>query len=147
MRRVASLFTGPRPGAIRLHGTESVTEVPLPVPLRAIEIGALDVLIGPETTSSAELLAALLRRHASARLVGTRTLGKDWLSRLVPPDHDWRLSIPRRAHRGAGRAAGAGSRPGYRGRAARRAVTGAVFRCLMRTTRQEDRDGLVESRL
>ena len=28
-----------------------------------------------------------------ARLVGARTLGKDWLSRLVPVDHDWRLSI------------------------------------------------------
>ena len=51
------------------------------------------MLIGPETASSAEVLAALLRRHAAARLVGTRTLGKDWLSRLVPPDHDWRLSI------------------------------------------------------
>ena len=61
---------------------------------RAVETGALDVLIGPETASSAEVLAALLRRHAGARLVGTRTLGKDWLSRLVPPDHDWRLSIP-----------------------------------------------------
>ena len=28
MRRVASLLTGPRPGAIRLHGKEGVTEAP-----------------------------------------------------------------------------------------------------------------------
>ncbi|MDE0391171.1 MAG: hypothetical protein OXI57_03775 [Rhodospirillales bacterium] len=28
MRRVASLFTGPRLGAIRLHGREGVSEVP-----------------------------------------------------------------------------------------------------------------------
>ena len=38
MRRVASLFTGPRLGAIRLHGREGVTEVPLPAPLRAVEV-------------------------------------------------------------------------------------------------------------
>ena len=136
MRRVASLFAGPRPGAIRLHGREGVTEVPLPVPLRAVEIGALDVLIGPETASSAEVLAALLRRHAGARLVGARTLGKDWLSRLVPPDHDWRLSIRGRAHRSTGRAAGAGSRARYPGRAARRAVTGVPSSaCLIRGPR------------
>ena len=66
----------------------------LPAPLRAVETAALDVLIGPGTASSAEVLAALLRRHAGARLIGARSGGKDWLTRLVPVDHDWRLAIP-----------------------------------------------------
>ena len=94
MRRVASLFTGPREGAIRLVGRGGAMDVALPAPLRAIGEFEIDVLIGPGTASSAEVLAALLRRHAGARLIGAPTLGKDWLTRLVPVDHDWRLAIP-----------------------------------------------------
>ena len=94
MRRVASLFTGPREGAIRLLGREGARDVALPPPLRIIGELEIDVLIGPGTASSAEVLAALLRRHAGARLIGAPTLGKDWLTRLVPVDHDWRLAIP-----------------------------------------------------
>ena len=94
MRRVASLFTGPRDGAIRLFGRGGATDVTLPPPLRAIGDFEIDVMIGPGTASSAEVLAALLRRHAGARLIGAATLGKDWLTRLVPVDHDWRLAIP-----------------------------------------------------
>ena len=94
MRRVASLFTGPREGAVRLFGRNGATDVALPAPLRAIGEFEIDVLIGPGTASSAEVLAALLRRHAGARLNGTPTLGKDWLTRLIPVDHDWRLAIP-----------------------------------------------------
>ena len=93
MRRVASLFSGPRKGAIRLLGRDGATDLALPQPLRAIGELEIDVLIGPGTASSAEVLAALLRRHAGARLVGAPTLGKDWLTRLVPVDHDWRLAI------------------------------------------------------
>lgn len=96
MRRVASLFTGPVEGAIRLIGLNGATGVALPAPLRDLGLDgtAIDVLVGPGTASSAEVLAALLRRHAGARLVGARTAGKDWLTRLVPVDHDWRLAIP-----------------------------------------------------
>ena len=94
MRRVASLFTGPREGAIRLLGRAGATDVALPAPLRAIGEFELGVLVGHGTASSAEVLAALLRRHAGARLIGVPTLGKDWLTRLIPVDHDWRLSIP-----------------------------------------------------
>ena len=94
MRRVASLFTGPKEGAIRLLGRAGASDVALPPPLRAIGEFEIDVLIGPGTASSAEVLAALLRRHAGARLIGAPTLGKDWLTRLIPVDHDWRLAIP-----------------------------------------------------
>ena len=96
MRRVASLFTGPKEGAIRLVGLDGVSRVALPAPLRDLGLdgAAIDVLVGPGTASSAEVLAALLRLHAGARLVGARTAGKDWLTRLVPVDHDWRLAIP-----------------------------------------------------
>ena len=94
MTRVASLFTGPRAAAIRVSGRAGITAVALPPPLRAVETAALEVLIGPRTASSAEVLAALLRRHAGARLVGARSRGKDRLARLIPVDHDWRLSVP-----------------------------------------------------
>ena len=94
MRRVASLFTGPRDRALRLRDRSGMTDVALPQPLRAIGEFEIDVLIGPGTASSAEVLAALLRRYAGARLIGAPTLGKDWLTRLVPVDHDWRLAIP-----------------------------------------------------
>lgn len=94
MRRVASLFTGSRANAIRLHGREGASILALPEPLQAMEIAALDVLIGPRTASSAEVLAALLRRHAGARLIGVRSLGKDRITRLIPVDHDWRLALP-----------------------------------------------------
>ena len=94
MRRVASLFTGPKEGALRLLGRDGDAAVALPAPLRAIVVAARDVLIGPRTACSAEVLAALLRRHAGARLIGARTLGKDRITRLVPVDHDWRLALP-----------------------------------------------------
>ena len=96
MRRVASLFTGPQEGAIRLIGPDGATDVALPAPLRDLGLdgATIDVLVGPGTASSAEVLAVLLRRHAGARLLGARTAGKDWLTRLVPVDHDWRLAVP-----------------------------------------------------
>ena len=94
MRRVASLFTGPKENAVRLLGHDGATDVALPQPLRAIGQFEIDVLIGPATASSAEVLAALMRRYAGARLIGAPTLGKDWLTRLVPVDHDWRLAVP-----------------------------------------------------
>ena len=52
------------------------------------------MLIGPGTESSAEVLAAMLRRHAGARLVGAATRGKDWITRVIPVDHDHRLLLP-----------------------------------------------------
>ena len=94
MRRVASLFTGPKEGAIRLHGLGGAIDVALPPPLRALDALPLVVYIGPRTASSAEVLAALLRRHAGAHLEGERTVGKDRITRLIPVDHDWRLAIP-----------------------------------------------------
>ncbi len=54
----------------------------------------LVVLVGPETASSAEVLAALLQRYAGARLAGSRTAGKDHLTRVIAVDHDWRLLVP-----------------------------------------------------
>ena len=54
----------------------------------------ITVLVGRQTASSGEILAALLRRHAGAELVGERTAGKDYLTRVVPLDQDWRLLLP-----------------------------------------------------
>ena len=52
------------------------------------------VLIGPETASSAEILAALLRRWGGSRLIGARTAGKDVVSRVIALDQANRLLLP-----------------------------------------------------
>ena len=57
-------------------------------------VDRLTLLVGPETASSAEVLAALLRRYGGAELLGARTAGKDYLSRVVAVDQDWRLLVP-----------------------------------------------------
>jgi len=92
--RVAALFIGTRPGAVRLHGARQTTRLDLPPPRRRLPPVPLIVLIGPDTASSAEVLAALLRRHAGARLVGARPAGKDSVQRIVPVAHDFRLWLP-----------------------------------------------------
>ncbi len=94
MRRVASLFIGPRDRALRLAGRSGTRWVSLPAPLQVVKTPAIDLLVGPRTASSAEILAALLRRHAGARLIGAATRGKDRLVRVIPVDHDRRLLIP-----------------------------------------------------
>lgn len=93
MRRVAALFTGARQDAIQLHDAVSKT-VDIPAPLASIPRRPLRVLIGKDTASSAEVLAALLRRYAEAVLAGERSAGKNYLYRIVPVHHDWRLMLP-----------------------------------------------------
>ena len=94
MLRLAGLFTGPVPGAVILAGARrTVLSIParprrLPWPVR------LRVLVDRRTASSAEVFAALLRRHAGARILGERTFGKDWVARPVAVSHDWRLLVP-----------------------------------------------------
>lgn len=92
MLDVAGLFVGPRAQAMRIVGRRVVI-LGIPEPVRRPEIGALDVLIGPETRSSAEVLAALLHRYAGARLVGERTYGKNWAEQPVSLGSGWYLMV------------------------------------------------------
>lgn len=94
MLRVAALLIGPRADALRLASGDESEAIELPAIPRSDRPRRWTVLIGPRTASSAEVLAALLRRHAGARLLGERTAGKDYLTRLIPVDQDWRLLIP-----------------------------------------------------
>lgn len=94
MLRVAGLFTGALPEALYLVDGSGRRPVAIPGTGPTLAAGALTVLVGPETASSGEILAALLRRYAGADLVGRRTLGKDYLVRIVPIDQDWRLLLP-----------------------------------------------------
>jgi hypothetical protein len=111
MLRVAGLFAGPVDGAVyvigndgrRLRAIPAVDPVPAPRGLR--------VVVGPETASSGEMLAALLRRHAGAEIVGQRTRGKDYLVRVIPLNHDWRLAIPAERVEIAGEELAGGLRP------------------------------------
>ena len=94
MLEVAALFAGPRKNAVRLIGPDGEAARDLPEPLGTLSLSSLTVLVDGETASSGEILAALLRIHANARILGVRTHGKDWLIRVVPVDHDWRLYLP-----------------------------------------------------
>ncbi len=93
MLGVAAELAGPVDRALYLVGRDG------PSPVTLARSGSpprspITVLIGRATASSAEILAALLRRHGGAALVGARTAGKDYLVRIVPVDHDWRLLLP-----------------------------------------------------
>lgn len=94
MLRVAGLFAGARDEALFL--VDGPVQRPVAIPAREDPVygGRLIVLVGPRTASSAEILAALLRRYAGAELRGAPTAGKDYLLRVVPVDHDWRLLLP-----------------------------------------------------
>jgi len=94
MLRVAARFTGPVPGAVRLIKDDEARVLAIPAPGAPVWHGRITVLVGAETISSGEVLAALLRRHAGASVLGDRTWGKDYVMRIEPVDHDWRALIP-----------------------------------------------------
>ncbi|MDX1425437.1 MAG: hypothetical protein R3322_19990, partial [Kiloniellales bacterium] len=52
-----------------------------------------------------------LSRHAGARLAGARTAGKDYLTRVIAVDHDWRLLLPAERIEVPGVALAGGLRP------------------------------------
>ena len=94
MLRVAALFTGPVDDALWVAECGGRRGLAIPAGLPRLELAALTVLIGRDTASSAEILAALLRRHAGAAIAGRRSVGKDYLMRAIPVHHDWRLLVP-----------------------------------------------------
>jgi Peptidase family S41 len=94
MLRVASRFTGPVPGAVRLVKGDDVRTLSIPGPARPLWRGRITVLVGAGTISSGEVLAALLRRHAGATVLGERTWGKDYVLRVERIDPEWRALIP-----------------------------------------------------
>jgi hypothetical protein len=94
MLRAAGRFTGPVPEALRLVRGDRVAALAIPAPAGAVWRGRLAVLVGAGTISSGEVLAALLRRHAGAILLGERTRGKDHVLRIEPLNQDWRALIP-----------------------------------------------------
>jgi C-terminal processing protease CtpA/Prc len=93
MLRIAGRFTGPVAGALRLVKADQVRLLALPQPAGAVWRGRITVLVGANTISSGEVLAALLRRHAGATVLGERTWGKDYVLRVEPVDPDWRALV------------------------------------------------------
>lgn len=93
MLRVAGRFTGPVAGAVRLVREDEVLVLAIPDPGAAWH-GRLTVLIGGQTLSSGEVLAALLRRHAGAAVLGARSWGKDYVMRVEPLRQGWRALVP-----------------------------------------------------
>jgi Peptidase family S41 len=94
MLRFAARFTGPVPDAVRLVQAENIRLLPIPTVDGAIWRGPITVLVGQDTVSSGEVLAALLRRYADAAVLGERTFGKDYALRVEPAAPGWRALIP-----------------------------------------------------
>jgi C-terminal processing protease CtpA/Prc len=94
MLRVAARFTGPVADAVRLVRGDEIRLMPIPTPQSTLWRGRITVLVGADTTSSGEVLAALLRRHAGASVLGERTFGKDYALRVEPIGQAWRAQIP-----------------------------------------------------
>jgi hypothetical protein len=91
MLKLAAFFLGERKAALSLR-RDGFSLHPVDLPAGEHSILRPDaVLVNRETASSAEILAGLLKRYGGARLLGEVTKGKDFISRLVPLDHDWRL--------------------------------------------------------
>jgi C-terminal processing protease CtpA/Prc len=111
MLAVAGIFTGPVAGALRLVRQDEVTELAIPAPRDAPWRGPLTVLVSGVTISSGEVLAALLRRHAGARVLGERTFGKDYAMRVEPIDSEWQALVPDARLEVAGEVLAGGLRP------------------------------------
>ena len=94
MLRVAARFTGPVPRALELVAARARDGARDPGPRRPVWRGRLTVLVGPLTISSGEVLAALLRRHAGAAVLGERTFGKDYVLRVERLGHGWQALVP-----------------------------------------------------
>jgi Peptidase family S41 len=94
MLRISGRFTGPVPDAVRLVDGNRVRLLAIPQPSGAVWRGRITVLVGPNTISSGEVLAALLRKHAGAAVLGERTWGKDLVLRVEAIDPDWRALVP-----------------------------------------------------
>ena len=94
MLRVAGIFCGSVENAVRLveGNIERWFSVPGEKELRGGR--KLQVWVGEQTASSAEVLAALLKLHAGAKLSGEKTFGKNILLREVAVAHEWRLLVP-----------------------------------------------------
>jgi len=94
MTRVAALFIGSFENALYLQSRSGIEALNIPKPVIPRIKVKLSILVGEDTASSAEIFAALLRRYAGAKLYGKRTKGKDWVTQLIPVNHDTRLAIP-----------------------------------------------------
>jgi C-terminal processing protease CtpA/Prc len=81
-------------GAVRLVKPDQVRVLAIPQASGATWRGRITVLVSADTISSGEVLAALLRRHAGATVLGERTWGKDYVLRVEAVDSDWRALIP-----------------------------------------------------
>jgi hypothetical protein len=96
MLQVAGRLTGPVSEALRLIQGSEVRVLAIPQAAAPAWHGPITVLVGAETMSSAEVLAALLRRHAGAAVLGERTFGKDYTLRVEPIGQRWRALVPDR---------------------------------------------------
>lgn len=94
MLSAAGLFTGPVEQALIAKADGASRPLPITSDTPPIFSGRLTVRIGPDTASSGEALAALLKKFANARLIGTRTQGKSYSQQVIPVSQRWHLLFP-----------------------------------------------------
>ena len=94
MLAAVALFTGPVRAAAIAIDPHNRRPLAVPAPAEVLRTGPLGVVVGLETAGSGELMAALLRRYARARIFGRPTAGRLFLLRTIPLNHEWSLRLP-----------------------------------------------------
>ena len=94
MLRVAALFLGKVPDAVRLQSPQASQMLSVPDYTMPLKFSQIKILIGPDTASAAEIFTALLRVHAGAIIAGSKSYGKDYLLRTIALNQNWQLLVP-----------------------------------------------------
>ncbi|MEQ8321733.1 MAG: S41 family peptidase [Rhodospirillales bacterium] len=95
MRRVASLFTGKQDRAFTVeHSTGRAVDWTIPKPLRRLGTLKLEVWADADIDGATEALAALLREHAGASILGEPTHNGGFLLERLAVTPGWALQVP-----------------------------------------------------
>lgn len=90
---VAEHFIAPGATVMTIEHRDGKREAVVTAEDRRGEPLPLVVLVGPDTASSAEILADALRVHNGATLVGDRTFGKSTIESIHPLQDGWALKL------------------------------------------------------
>ncbi len=95
MRRSAALFTGMRERALQIrYSTGRIVDWTVPKPPDKLSGFRLEVWTDADIDADAEAFAALLRKHAGARVYGETSRARGYRVEAVPVMHGWALEVP-----------------------------------------------------
>lgn len=95
MRRSAALFTGMRERALQIrYSTGRVVDWTVPKPSRKLSGFKIEIWTDADIDADAEAFAALVRKHAGARVFGETSRTRGYRVEAVPVTHGWALEVP-----------------------------------------------------